>query len=527
MDYFFNALIGACAQTTIEPPPLDGVRGVWLKSGTYTISSAMTMSDVLVDSRQVLYVYASGSIYNVSTVAGAVSSGGSIIIYYNGVAESTLIDANNVAAKYYYLTVSSGGHVLSTTITNRASAYINQGAASSTIIAQSAIVSAWSGAVIYADVINNGSLYLTLPSASHLRVSSGGRIITWGQGSLESVCIGNRGNVYVSTGVKASNIVISGGTLHLSGGNAEKLAVEGYSSQGFVSIYVHGHASAVEVKHSGILSISGGDASSVVVSSGGVISVYGGNYLVGSVTSSAYGHCNFLVVSSGGHMVLGGGLGGGASNATIYGSVSVAYSGHLNAALICSGGRVEVVRYGQINGATVDAGGYVNVFNGSAVYVTIQSGGRFIISGQYATAHDIIVSVGGSLSPGTVQVKGIKECGGYVFIPDSGTATFGYQVFSGAVLGGGNTATVHSATTAVGTVINSGGAVLVYSRGRVNFTTINEQGKLTLYSAASASGVTVNSGGYLVVNSGGRAEGVVVNSGGIVSGVGYIGYVTS
>ena len=90
------------------------------------------------------------------------------------------------------------------------------------------------------------------------------------------------------------------------------------------------------------------------------------------------------------------------------------------------------------------------------------------------------VSAGGTAS-------NIVENGGVVTVLDGATAAFTPNSFSDLVLSSGQTATVHSGTTA-------------------NSTTVSSDGSMQVYSGGTASATMLNSGGSLYVSSGGTAN---------------------
>ena len=114
--------------------PEYGYTGVWLRSGTVTVSSAWTMSDVTVSSAHTQYVFNSGV-----AQSSLVSSGGYLYVSSGGVATGTQVYSAGIQRLYTggfgsdlvlvggTMQVSSGGVGESVKITSGGTAFVSAG----------------------------------------------------------------------------------------------------------------------------------------------------------------------------------------------------------------------------------------------------------------------------------------------------------------------------------------------------------------------------------------------------------------
>jgi len=248
------------------PVPVDGSRGVFVKEGATTVSSAMTMTGATISSGQSQYVYDRG--YSVSgTYYGRlyISSGGSIVdcilssgaiggVRSSGVASGTIIYGNAE------LGVSAGGCAVSTI--NNGSLNISSGG-SARVVEMQGILRLYGGG--FAE-----DVYVVNSTANVQMIMFGGTALR--------ASAGYRGGVVVLSGAIALSATASGGGLvNLRGGSAYSATLKRYGS---MYISNGGVVSDIVIESQGFLTVSsGGTALAVTSNAGATVTVLEDGYI--------------------------------------------------------------------------------------------------------------------------------------------------------------------------------------------------------------------------------------------------------
>ncbi|WP_159180949.1 autotransporter outer membrane beta-barrel domain-containing protein, partial [Escherichia coli] len=179
---------------------------------------------------------------------------------------------------------------------------------------------------------------------------------------------------------------------------------------------------------------------------------------------------------------------------------------------------------GSATGTTINSGGMLSIFGGSAVDITQKSGGG-ISTDTSATLSGTNINGSFSIAGGSASNM-LLENGGYLAVLNGHQATSttingsGYQFVSsggsatGTTINGSGYQYIFSGGSATSTTINSGGNQYVSSGGSATSTTINSGGYQYVNSSGSATGTTINGSGYQFVSSGGSATGTTINGSG-------------
>ena len=532
--------------------------GLSLYYDSMYIGSGGTAEDTTMDYS---YMYVSdGGRAEKTTVKNA----GGLSVFDGGTAKTVVLD--NYASAY----VASGGLISDLEMSLYASATC-YGEISDLVMSGGSMDVVSSGGKLTDALVNGGELRVTSSaSAIGVTVNAGFLGVTY-DANLNSATIHSGASMNVGGGLNAtaSNVVVSGGQLNLySGGAIDKLEVmdnidpETWSgSAGKVTVYggtldhtsVTGYGSVTlssgAVANNTVLSRTdelrstyggefyvyngavanntvigenynmriwvGGSASGVTVLSGGWADLgsNGGAFVTGVEVSSG-GACRVssgttatdLVIRKGGTTILYV-VPGTDVQGTCDGSTFHLQNGVLSDFTVLDGGVTPVVDSGGtlVNVTSVVSGGYLTVSGGTVLgTVTVEKGGEMFCYG------------------GTVEK--VIENGGYVSAhPYYGTMIeFGSNTFSGVHLTSGQSATVHSGTTANSTLIEgiyssgAGASLRIYDGGIASNTEAIHCGYLEVSSGGTAVNTLLHASGRMMIGNGGTAIGATLKDGGYI-----------
>ena len=328
--------------------------------------------------------------------------------------------------------------------------------------------------------------------------------VTAYRGTLDHTSVTGYGSVTLSSGAVANNTVLSrtdelrstyGGEFYVYNGAVANNTVIGENYN--MRIWVGGSASGVTVLSGGwadLGSNGGAFVTGVEVSSGGVCRVSSGT----TATD--------LVIRKGGTTILYV-VPGTDVQGTCDGSTFHLQNGVLSDFTVLDGGVTPVVDSGGtlVNVTSVVSGGYLNVDGGTVLgTVTVEKGGEMFCYG------------------GTVEK--VIENGGFVSAhPYYGTTIeFGSNTFSGVHLTSGQSATVHSGTTAVGTILQgiyssgAGASLRIYEGGVASDTEAFDCGYVEVSSGGTAVNTLLHASGRMMIDNGGTAIGATLKDGGYI-----------
>ena len=215
----FNTLLAAAAKVEI---PIDGQTGVWIKSGTTIISSAMTMTGVVVLAGQSQYIYNSGKALNTVISSGgivAASNGGLVsncslyssarLLAYSGATVSGMHSYQTGAVTFIY----PGASAFDVEMT---SGQINNSGYASGVIMNGICYVQGNGT--YEHVVQHIGYAYPNGSANDW-IKSGGNISMYAGTPRLTNLTQHGGNCHVRiAGAVVSGVIISGGTLYISSG---------------------------------------------------------------------------------------------------------------------------------------------------------------------------------------------------------------------------------------------------------------------------------------------------------------------
>ena len=365
-----------------------------------------------------------------------------------------------------------------------------------------------SGGTANNTTVNSGGSFHILKGGvgSDTTVNSGGTLTVFRYGAAYGI-VENGGFVDLRKDVEAtfaanafSGLVLSKASASLhSGTTANSTSV---SNNGFLHVFSGGIANSTTIKNGWLYVSSGGIANHVEVNSYGCMWIY------------SCGFADDITINAGGSAYVS--SGGTANNIAINGSGSmfVFSGGTANNIAINSSGSVFISSGGTANNIAINSNGSMCISSGALTENTRINnyGSVFISSG--GTAHGTIVTGSGFFcvsSGGTAT--GIKEDGGYVHVEDGAEVSFLSNMFSGIALDG-QSATVHSGTTAVSVTVNSGGSMNVFFGGIANNVKVTSGGSMAVNCGGIANHVEFSSGGSMGIGSGGEANDIAVSSGG-------------
>ena len=296
-------------------PPVDGSKGVFIKSGSQLISARMTMVSATVESGQSQMVYNHGSALYTTIESGAllrVSSGG--------------VALNTLASDRATLHASSGGLLLSCTVSGVSALVALNGGVASAVKIEGA-----SGFLASCNINSGGTAINCVGGISaNLFVNSGGTAI----GCSENwQLIAYSGGLAISTIVNRRAYANAGGSIV----SATVIGQPGYYCG--LNAQVGGWVSGVlyTAPSGGVTISSGGTGYDIVMSGSGLLNHSSGGYVERAVINSGVsyalrGSASIITVSSGGRM-------------TVYsGGTALAVTSNPGATVIVSdGGYIEYV----------------------------------------------------------------------------------------------------------------------------------------------------------------------------------------
>jgi len=386
--------------------------------------------------------------------------------------------------------------------------------------------------VSYGDVLTNETETVNSGEAVvRTTVRKGGVLDVLDGGAANGVVVSSGGSVTVEGSGAANGVVVSGGCMVVSDGAAANDVK--VSSDGSVKVESGGRVNDAAIYSCGSVFISSGAAVSgafvgksgyLAVSKGGMIT--GEIKLAGNVNVSAGGIVCFdltrtsssadeplindllLVRGSPDYQL--------AVSDTTQGffklaGVSASFSSNITVVDSAgnSMGRTSQKTINDVIFSTfVSHGVLVANIGSGAIVLSMEDRQRVVQAGEVYSG--TMVRSGGSLivSNGGIATD-IVENGGFVKCSADANVTFASNTFSGLILSGGLSATVHSGTTAVFTTLEDRVYFDVFSGG-LAVNTIISRGNLEVSSGGVASGATML-GGNLSVKNGGVATDITVN----------------
>ena len=364
-------------------------------------------------------------------------------------------------------------------------------------------------------------------TANNTTVNSGGYVSFNDSATGNDMTVNVGGYVGVYSTSLLTGLVENGGCVGTYWGNIKivpntfsDLVLENTGRYGYATVHSGTTALRTVLNGGGSMFVIGGLAVSTTLNAGGRIEVANGGtanntvinesavmYLISSGSSytaalaSGKASANDTTVSSGGTMYLwNGGAVANGINVASGGWLSISSGGTATGIVVEAGGKISFqIVPNTVAGGTSDGSAfllsdgkasnlvatsdfYLNVSNGAAVYNPTADPGGVISIGKYSYGYDIV------------------ENGGNVIVDSTATATFASNSFSGVVVSGYKTVTVHSGTTAFDTTVGPSGNLIVYSSGSMNGATVSGFGPDSW---------NWYSGGSVVINPGGIADGTV------------------
>ena len=285
-DYFFNALLAAAA--TVEVP-IDGQTGVWIKSGTTVVGSAMKTTGVTVSAGFTQYVYSRGVASGTLAVSGGRIIAGSGAVIRNASASeyssAVAVSANRAAV--------SGLNVwnASATLSDCSAENIVVGTDIGTYTAR---VSCLGGNVSNVDMGPKTLLTLNGASAFGVRVSSGAYLNAGGSSYIDDLAMvsGAIGSAYQTT---INHLTVSGGGLTLTA-DAVLGSLTTTPYRGLITVVGGSQMDGRTLSYLGIALYSGVVCSAPTLGASAACNVYNGAILSAPVLLSG----GTLYVASGG-----------------------------------------------------------------------------------------------------------------------------------------------------------------------------------------------------------------------------------
>ena len=430
-----------------------------------------------------------------TAVNTVVESDAFLYVFDNGTAKETMINAEG------NLIVSNAGMTMEMMVNSGGSLYVSSGGtANNTIVNRGGYMTIADGgtATILFDPWQKGIVVETGATVSYYRDAD----VFWGNDSrgivgkndsAKAVTISNGIIMYVySDGVATDTKINSGGFLHISsGGMASRTIV---NAEGNLIVSSAGMAMDTIINSGGFMCnaeidwpyVSGGSMTHTVINSGGVLLISRGGVADNTTVSGggqfvvSFGTATSTTVFSGGIVngftvqeqnFYAGGL--HISNAEVTSGREAELEGEEQTAskiYVHAGGNVLLDGGSEISEVTVGERGYLDVFDGTAEQILVQSGGGGEV-GYYGVVRTVIIENGASFL-----------VSGYSPVNSAQTASCFY-----------------------GTVL-SGGIMSVADGGAANSSTISSGGCIRISSGGKATETIVQPGGLMVVSDSGRAS---------------------
>ena len=513
---------GVVEDTVVSACNAASYKGLYVNSGGSAVNTQ-------IKSGGAVYLYDHGS-----ALGGVVSSGGVCQIRENSFAQDLVVmpggtigiasGATVTGLKDYGgsvsiaagATVTYASIVIENTVVNSRSQDVRSGTTlTKAVVGSSGTISIHDGGVVQSSTINTGGV---------IYVNAGGSAID---------CTVNNGTLRVNAGGTAQGTTLTAGLINVE---ADAIMTDTLINGGTVYVFAKGTANATVIGNTARLTVqSGAVANSLTVMPGATLFIEsgatvtelkdnGGGYVsIASGASVTYAPnvIDSLVVSDGDYYLRSGTT---ITKAIIQGNgvINVLDGGVIGSAIInsCNAATYKglyVSSGGTACQTTVNSGGKLYVYESGFVSGGVVSNGAVCQLREGASASDLTVLSGGSMTIASGAVAtNILENGGVVTVDPGATATFVDRIVSGTVINNGLT-TIHQGTTMVGTVIGGNGALNVRDGGKVVSTTVNScgpDGGLVLYSGGTAIGNTMNSGGFAYIFSGATAIDNTINPGG-------------
>ena len=482
-----------------------GLANSFTGCGFVHISSGGTASNALFTGNS----YSAGAyIHEGGFVDGAaVTSWGHLAISSGGTARSISVDS------YSQVYVSDGGIVDGIVVTH-GNFYVSSGGTALNIIECGGYVDVQEGAeVTFAPQVISGFSGSWARATLHSGTTAfdagiGYEYSLYNYGLMIRPVIEFYGRLYVMSGGTVSEVYVhSGCTLQASGGVINSAVLDG----GPLDIFSGGTANNTRIGvgggHGGTtygsLNVNSGGVANDTIASG-YMNVFDGGF---ANRISAGAHANIYICD-----------GGIANEVTIAsgGCFSVWSGGTACDIMLSSGGRFFASKGAVVSGITVSSGANMGIASGASVFGTMLTSGASLTVVEHANIAHIIVNEYARMvvSSGGIAVN-IVENGGYVDIQRGASVSFLSNTFSGGILSGGRSITVHSGTTATDLKI-TGGTIHVFYGGKVD-DAVFDTGKLIVSSGGRLADITVNSGAGLDIVSGVMLSGALVMGKGVLT----------
>ncbi len=480
---------------------IDGIANDTTVNGSMSIYSA-TANRTIINAGGTMRTY-DGAIVNSTTV----NSGGTVLIYSGSVANNITVNAGG------YMYVDAGGSAVDViwtpcvgTVTVADGAYVTY-------------QSNYSGCYL-----GSGNLLQSQAATMTGTVISGSMYIANG-GAAESAIINPSGIMTVASGGTASNTAVNGGNLTVSSGGSA-FNVIWTPCVGTVTVE-NGAYVTYQSSYSGCYLGSGNLLQSQAATMSGK-TVTGAMYIFsGGIANNAYTNSQGIIhISSGGvansTTIMQGFMyiytGGTANRTNLYDDMYI-YSGGVANSTTITNGYITVLAGGSANGTTISSGGRIYVSSGGVVNSTTLSrelnlGGRmYVSSGGVASNTTLNYGCSMYIASGGSAVN-------VVWTPFNGTLTVAegayvtYQSsYSGCYFGSGDFL-LSQAAAMTGKVISGGQSMYIFSDGLANNTSATGGGILSIASGGSAYNTLVNSNAAIYVSRGGTANSTAINFGG-------------
>ena len=490
--------------------------------GRLTVDSGGTASVTMVSSNGSMYVSSGGT-----AKATTVSSGGRLYVSLGGTASATTVNFGGSMTVYsggtaslafnpWMGVVSSVAGATITYLERDAGVYWGNGlsgiigkadVAEGIVISSGVSMMVYSGGAVNGIAVNSGGI-MTVYSGGTANIifdpwqrnviSSAGATITYLEHDA-GVYWGNQLSGMIGKTNVAEEINISSGVsmLVFSGGSTVCTTV---NSGGVLLVSRGGVAANTTVSHGGQFVVSFGTATATTVFSGGIVN----GFTVQEQNFYASGlHISNAAVASG-------------RAAELEGREQTASKVYVHA-----GGSVLLDGGSEISEVTVGEGGYVDVFDGTAEQILIQSGGRGEV-GYYGLIRTVTVGNSGSLlvsgySPVNSAhvascVYGVALSGGIIAVVDGGVA-------NSTTVSSGGSICISSGGRVSGTIVQPGGFIVVLDSGRASVAFNPWQGNIVSSSGATITYLEQDAGVYWgngvsgIIGKADVAEGIVISNG--------------
>lgn len=414
--------------------------------------------------------------------------------------------------------------------------------ANNIVIAEGANIFVYTGASINGLNIESGAFECTYEldiNTTILNAQYSGREFFVSGGTVTGLFIPERGKLFLSSGITATDISFNGDNMKISAGakifssyiNGSVEEMDGFMSDIILGEDAYVEISAGSANHT---SINGGklyvydraNANDIIINSGGSLRISSGGTATNIIENGGYLYWKEgAIVSITPNSINGLTLN---TSATIH-SGTIATDTTVN-----SKGRIDIYSGGTANNTTVNSGGFLFVSSGGIATDVIENGGcvscgngaqiNFISNNftgltlnRSATVHSLTIAKnttlnsGGNLhiSAGGVASNTEINSKGNIYVSSGG-------LVETAIVNSRGTIHASNGGTANNVFVNSGGTMNVSSGGRAQKTSINSGGNMVLFSGGDASSTHVQSGGRMSISSGGRAQKTSINAGGNV-----------